>query len=436
MINLQPEAIQVKSKGINTDNASTLNSGANGAQVNEFSDLLGISVSQLETPDTAALTESTCASAECGTATTGQDLPLLDENLPLADGLNIPGLTPLSAAEGEELFTQNNTSQLPFSESDYIDEQGIADLAAESESELSGGREVKLPIDAEIILSSEGEPVQAPGLELTPIIPVSPEIAANLVETVTDKSAKNTALDAKILTAQSLTSSPVAMFTQGQGSGNQTSMENTNQPVLPVADLQLTQSDSKQDFSQILDKAPIALTKEGAMTETVLLANKATGSIIKTPTETFQLHQPINKPGWSEEFGNRLVWLSKEGVQEAKIRLTPANLGMIEIKISVENDQAKVSFLSQSSAVRDVIEGSLPRLREMMQESGVKLENVNVGSQPNTSDNKQQSHLHHEQNENRPFRNAAQNQDLDDMNGNELLISMGDSSMEGVDYFV
>jgi len=117
-------------------------------------------------------------------------------------------------------------------------------------------------------------------------------------------------------------------------------------------------------------------------------SGKSTTAPLKVAPDTFQMQQPIDKPGWSQEFTHRLMWMNKQGIQQVRLQLNPANLGSIDIKIAIQNDQANISFLSQHGVVREAIEASLPRLREMMTDAGVKLENVNVSGQ----DDQQHSH--------------------------------------------
>lgn len=109
--------------------------------------------------------------------------------------------------------------------------------------------------------------------------------------------------------------------------------------------------------------------------------SKPLSAPLKVGTETFQMQQPVDKPGWSQEFTHRLMWMNKQGVQQVRLQMNPANLGSIDVKVVIQNDQASVSFLSQHGVVRDAIEASLPRLREMMNDAGVKLDTVDVSTQ-------------------------------------------------------
>ena len=100
------------------------------------------------------------------------------------------------------------------------------------------------------------------------------------------------------------------------------------------------------------------------------------------PTQSF-IHVPLNDPRWQNEFNNRVTWLARaSGNQTAEIRLNPANMGPIEVRVAMNDDQATITFTAQHGVVRDAIEASLPRLREMFTGSGLQLANANVSDQP------------------------------------------------------
>ena len=94
------------------------------------------------------------------------------------------------------------------------------------------------------------------------------------------------------------------------------------------------------------------------------------------------IDQPLGSPNWSASLGDRVAWLVGKGIQQAEVRLTPPQLGPIEIKIAVDkNGDASVQFGAVHGQVREAIEAAIPRLRDMLAESGVKLADVSVNSQ-------------------------------------------------------
>lgn len=93
------------------------------------------------------------------------------------------------------------------------------------------------------------------------------------------------------------------------------------------------------------------------------------------------LPQRFGTPAWEEGFASRVVWMAKGDIQTAEIRLNPAELGPIEVKLSLSGDKnsdATVQFSAAHAATRDAIEAAMPRLREMMQDSGIALGKASV----------------------------------------------------------
>lgn len=90
---------------------------------------------------------------------------------------------------------------------------------------------------------------------------------------------------------------------------------------------------------------------------------------------------PINDPRWAQQFGERIVWLARGDVQNAQINITPAQLGPIQINISLNGDQMTAHFVAAHQEVRQALEDAMPRLREMLSGAGINLGQSNVGSQ-------------------------------------------------------
>jgi len=92
---------------------------------------------------------------------------------------------------------------------------------------------------------------------------------------------------------------------------------------------------------------------------------------------------PLNlgQSAWESNLGSRLQMLVGQNIQTAEIRLDPPELGALDIKIKVINEVANVTLSSPNAQVREAMEASIPRLREMFAESGVSLGDVNVGQE-------------------------------------------------------
>jgi flagellar hook-length control protein FliK len=100
---------------------------------------------------------------------------------------------------------------------------------------------------------------------------------------------------------------------------------------------------------------------------------QSAATLVSTP-----IPLPVNHPDWDQALGQRVVWLVKQDVQGAELRINPPQLGPVEMRIVMNNDQASVSFTSQHAAVREALEAAVPRLRDMFSDNGLSLVNVNV----------------------------------------------------------
>ncbi|MBL1261591.1 MAG: flagellar hook-length control protein FliK [Thiotrichaceae bacterium] len=112
------------------------------------------------------------------------------------------------------------------------------------------------------------------------------------------------------------------------------------------------------------------------------LAGDAKGSGEAKPLMQASINTPFSQQaGWGEEVGSRIKWMVNSQVQSAELKMNPANLGPIEVKISVQNDQTTIHFSAQNSVVREALDAAMPRLREMLGDNGVNLADVEVSDQ-------------------------------------------------------
>ena len=85
----------------------------------------------------------------------------------------------------------------------------------------------------------------------------------------------------------------------------------------------------------------------------------------------------LGTQAWDNQVSQRIVYMvGKE--QAATLTLNPPDLGPVQVVLNVTNDGASVAFSSNQQEVRQALENALPRLREMMGESGIALGNATV----------------------------------------------------------
>lgn len=132
---------------------------------------------------------------------------------------------------------------------------------------------------------------------------------------------------------------------------------------------------------------PIQLTKQAHRHESSLFNPTATTTTVNassaiqvTPSAQpiLALQPSLQSEAWGKVLSSRVVWMAREGVQQAELRLNPANLGPVEVKLHMSHDQANISFVAHNAATREALESALPKLRESFQENGMDLSHADV----------------------------------------------------------
>lgn len=103
------------------------------------------------------------------------------------------------------------------------------------------------------------------------------------------------------------------------------------------------------------------------------------GNDAKTPAD---VKSPVGSTAWADELGGKITWMAHQGIESASLRLSPAHLGPVEVRISVQDGGASVWFGAAQADTRAALEQALPRLREMFSTQGLTLADANVSRDP------------------------------------------------------
>jgi len=143
------------------------------------------------------------------------------------------------------------------------------------------------------------------------------------------------------------------------------------------------QADAGQFAAKLHDTT--AALKETAAPETALTSLVAQTNALQNAqaagaVPTDRLSARVGTPAWDNQVGQKVIWMVGGEEQSATLELNPPDLGPVQVVLSVSNDMASVTFSSQQLEVRQALENSLGRLREMMSESGIALGNASVNA--------------------------------------------------------
>jgi flagellar hook-length control protein FliK len=100
------------------------------------------------------------------------------------------------------------------------------------------------------------------------------------------------------------------------------------------------------------------------------------------PRADLQIEARVGTNAWRDEVAGKLTWMIDRGIQHGTLRLSPDNLGPLEVRITTQNDQVSVWFGAAHADTRAALENALPRLREMFAAQGLSLADAGVFREP------------------------------------------------------
>ena len=197
----------------------------------------------------------------------------------------------------------------------------------------------------------------------------APELASNVVELPVQKNDSLSLLDREQSFSRTLAEQPPL----------QTKMDNVSL---------LTKSNELNQQLSTLQSNLLQTTEADAVQSTVSRVTTAVSRTdIATDVRAQMIQQPVtqnhvvnDKPVWADAMGQRLTAMVSEGRNEAQIRLDPPELGALAVRITTHEAGVTVQFNSDQAQVRDLLQSEASRLRAALEQQGMNLVDVNVGS--------------------------------------------------------
>lgn len=101
--------------------------------------------------------------------------------------------------------------------------------------------------------------------------------------------------------------------------------------------------------------------------------NKLTETLKTAEMTTQQQALDLQQPTAASKLLERVMYQVQQKIQSAEVQLHPEDLGAMQIKLSLQQDQVTVQFLVQNGAAKDAVEQQLSRLKDMLQQQGMQL---------------------------------------------------------------
>ncbi|MCG9638573.1 flagellar hook-length control protein FliK [Vibrio sp. Isolate34] len=133
----------------------------------------------------------------------------------------------------------------------------------------------------------------------------------------------------------------------------------------------------------------------------------------------------------NEQVAEKVQMMMSKNLKNLDIRLDPPELGQMKIRMTMNNDVASVHFTVNSQQARDVIEQTLPRLREMLAQQGMQLADSSVQQQNSGQGQDRYNNGEQQSGSSRP-NDAQGDENLDSGSNLELNVA---SKRDGISYY-
>ena len=112
-----------------------------------------------------------------------------------------------------------------------------------------------------------------------------------------------------------------------------------------------------------------------------------------TPPTTLNLNlpMPMDISKWQASLNEQICLISRQGIQNAEIKLNPQELGSLHIKLAMIDDKIDLHMAVAHNMVKGVLESALPMLRSSLEQQGITLQHTNISDFSMMNDSKQSS---------------------------------------------
>ncbi|QWA13964.1 flagellar hook-length control protein FliK [Sodalis ligni] len=173
--------------------------------------------------------------------------------------------------------------------------------------------------------------------------------------------------------------------------GRQTRDDDSGAPAASVAvpqnsdgaqDVPLGSANSTLTFRKAAAPAADSLPSQAGAQAAAFTLSAAGSDTTAAPVPASALiSAQLGSDEWQQAIGQQVVMYSRNGQQNAELRLHPENLGTLQISMRVDtNNQMQIHLVSAHSQVRSALEDALPHLRAALAQSATSLGQSSAGS--------------------------------------------------------
>ncbi len=151
-----------------------------------------------------------------------------------------------------------------------------------------------------------------------------------------------------------------------------------------------------QQLQQITETTQVAGAVGQANTTTAVTATGHSPLLPARTTETAGWQPPLAlmEPAAAQQIKDRVMVQIQHKLQSAEVQLHPEELGSMQIKLNLQQDQLSVQFVVQQGAAKEALEQQMPKLRELLEQQGIALSEGQVEQRQSRQQQEQHSARH------------------------------------------
>ena len=139
----------------------------------------------------------------------------------------------------------------------------------------------------------------------------------------------------------------------------------------------------------------------------------------------------LSKSEGHQQLAEKVRWMVNTKNLVAEIRLDPAELGSVNVKVALSGESVTVNFVVQSQQARDAVDTATPKLREMLAEKGIELGQSSVHQESGGQQSQEDNEL-----ANQTGRSQDEFEDIDVPEQVVTQQHIVNGALGGIDYFV
>jgi hypothetical protein len=105
---------------------------------------------------------------------------------------------------------------------------------------------------------------------------------------------------------------------------------------------------------------------------------QGSGGSASCPSASTLALPEVSAKQWSDGLGNQIRLMLHRQSPVVELKLNPPELRSLEVRIALDKDAANIQFIVHNLAAKDMLEGALPRLRTLLHDVGVNLQDVGI----------------------------------------------------------